>query len=64
MWLWYGRASGLTALVLPGEATHINQKLSGNLKKKSLRLAQEKYRAGHGTYHHVYGTAAHRGFIS
>jgi hypothetical protein len=43
--------------VLPGEATHINQKLSGNLKKKSLRLAQEKYRASR-------DPTAHRVFIS
>jgi hypothetical protein len=63
MLLWYSCASGLTVFVLSVVAAHINQKSSGNLKKKSLRLAQEKYRAGHGTYHHVYGTAAHRGFI-
>lgn len=41
MLLWYGRASGLTASVLPGEAAHINQKLSGNLKKKACALRKK-----------------------
>jgi hypothetical protein len=53
MLLWYGRASGLTVFVLPGDAARINQKSSGSLKKNSLLFLQEKYRAGRGPTCHV-----------